>query len=133
MRVFPIMISNSNLDKQRDWFKILATGFISAILLFMFGIYPVSYKLSKDSTVITVKDKYVKLDNEQSRYLVVSTNNEVFENTDSLVLWKFNSSDLFAKMDIGKTYAIEKAGWRVHALSSYENILTATEIKPDSK
>ncbi|MBI4441191.1 DUF1523 family protein [Candidatus Woesearchaeota archaeon] len=53
----------------------------------------------------------------------------VFENTDSTLEWKFNSSDLYAKMEAGKSYKIKTYGWRVPFLSMYENIVDVEEAK----
>ena len=58
-----------------------------------------------------------------SKYLVF-TENETFENTDSWLFWKFNSSDFNGKFVAGSTYKVKVAGWRIPFFSSYRNIVS---------
>ena len=53
------------------------------------------------------------------------TKDEVFENTDSLVFFKFNSSDVHNTIVAGKTCDLTVSGFRVPFLSMYRNILAA--------
>jgi hypothetical protein len=69
---------------------------------------------------ITVKNG----DQVDSKYLIF-TENEVFENTDTLFRLKFNSSDLYGKIREGQTCTFVVNGWRVQLLSMYRNILSA--------
>ena len=71
-------------------------------------------------TKITVKDKYVKGQN--GLYIVVDTNNNVYEVKDLLFIGKFNSSDIYNQLEVGKTYSITTSGYRIHILSEYPNI-----------
>jgi len=57
-----------------------------------------------------------------SKYLVF-TETEVFEITDSFCYWRWNSSDLYGKIENGKTYDAMVAGWRIPFLSWYRNII----------
>lgn len=59
-----------------------------------------------------------------SKYLIF-TDKEVFENTDSLLAFKFNSSDLYGKIHKGQTCEFKVVGFRVPFLSMYRNILEA--------
>lgn len=83
------------------------------------------YSTVKEITVI-VKDKerITESNGEKvsSKYLVY-TENEVFENTDALMFFKFNSSDVQGKLDAGQTYKLKVVGWRVPFLSMYRNIV----------
>ncbi len=76
---------------------------------------------------ITVSEKTVKRygsgDTSQEKYLVFTTAGNVFENTDSLLEWKFDSSNIYAKLIPGNTYIVNSYGWRVPFISSYKNIL----------
>lgn len=47
----------------------------------------------------------------------------VFKNTDSLIEFKFNSSDFQAKLELNKRYKFKVYGWRIPFLSKYENII----------
>ncbi len=71
----------------------------------------------------TTTSKYLvftELDNGQSR---------VFQNTDSFVEGKWNSSDFQGRLKKGERFKIEAYGWRIPFLSSYENIVG---VKPMS-
>lgn len=82
-------------------------------------------------TTFTVEDKERITtgtgDTLQSKYLVF-TDKGVFENTDSLLNWKFNSSDVYGELKEGQTYEAQVYGWRVPFLSLYPNIV-AIEIR----
>jgi hypothetical protein len=77
------------------------------------------------SVVITGKERIN--DGQESRYLVF-TENETFQNTDSTLNWKFNSSDIYGKLKEGQTCDMKVMGWRVPFLSWYRNIITANCI-----
>lgn len=88
------------------------------------------YKMSVDYVDIEVidKERIVETTSEtiSSKYLIFS-NKEVFENTDSFIFFKFNSSSLQGKLQKGRKYRIKVVGWRIPFLSSYRNIITAKE------
>jgi hypothetical protein len=85
------------------------------------------YMGTKDTVTITVQDKERVNQGESSRYLVF-TDSEVFENTDTLLFGKFNSSDIYGRMEEGRTYEAEVVGWRIPILSAHRNILTVEEV-----
>ena len=60
---------------------------------------------------------------------MVYTNHGVMKNTDFFWAWKWNSSDVYAKIQRGKTYRFHIAGWRVSFLSMYPNILSVTPAR----
>ena len=47
----------------------------------------------------------------------------VFENTDSIPHKKFNSSDIYARIQIGKVYTLRTVGFRLPVFSMYKNII----------
>ncbi len=61
-------------------------------------------------------------DGASSKYLVF-TDGETFENTDSLWHGKFNSSDVYGHLQVGKHYRANVYGWRIPFMSSYRNII----------
>ncbi len=67
-----------------------------------------------------------------SKYLVFATdkngNSIVFENTDSLARFKFNTSNIQGQLKEGHTYKITVIGYRVPFLSWYQNIIKAEEV-----
>lgn len=61
---------------------------------------------------------------QQSKYLIF-TDQETFENVDSWLALKFNSSDVYGSITEGSTCEFRVTGWRVPFLSWYRNILEA--------
>ena len=85
-----------------------------------------------ETVVVTVKDKerIVETGTDSDGYPAVSskylifTDKETFENTDSVLKMKFNSSDVYGALDRGSTYECEVYGWRIPAFSQYRNIVS---------
>ena len=97
---------------------------LAAVLLFG---YPAAYYISSETVEITIKDKERITtgsgENISSKFIVY-TENEVFENTDSWLFFKFNSADYQNKLEVGKTYEVKVAGWRIPFLSVYRNVVS---------
>lgn len=91
------------------------------------GVFANGY-LQESNVTITVKDKerIVDRDVQGSRYLIWS-DDETFENVDSLIKGKFNSSDLYGRLEEGKTYDCKVYGWRNGFFSWYRNIIECKE------
>jgi|SRR3989339_1170925 len=93
---------------------------------------------SRDTYPATVTEKVIKRkgsrQNVRDTYMIFTKNDSgkvrVFENSDSLLEWKWNSSDIQAELEVGKKYDIKAYGWRIPMFSAYENIINA---KPHSK
>ena len=81
-----------------------------------------------DTVSFTVSEKERIQDGNSSKYLIF-TESEVFENSDSLMRWKWGSSDMYGAMKEDITYTAEVYGWRVPFLSMYRNIVSITEVK----
>ena len=79
------------------------------------------------TATVTDKERIVETYSEgqaSSKYLVF-TDIETFENTDSLIDMKFNSSDLYGKLQKGQACRFEVVGFRVAFMSMYRNIVSA--------
>jgi len=63
-----------------------------------------------------------------SKYLVF-TDVETFEVTDSILMFRWNSSDVYGSLVDGECYEVVARGFRVPLLSMYKNIDTATPCK----
>ena len=84
---------------------------------------PAVVAYSTDETVtITVKDKERVVTYKTSKYLVF-TDKGVYENTDTVWYWKWDSSDVYNALEVGKTYQVKVYGFRVPFLSWYKNIV----------
>lgn len=94
---------------------------IAVIILIPIGITIGQYT-NNEEIEITVKDKYIKNGNDSGKYLVVDEEDNTYEITDMLFKGKFNSADIYNRLEIGKTYKIKISGHRVRFLSMYQNI-----------
>ena len=99
---------------------------IALVIFFVFSILiaPVVYTYGTVTTlkIDVVKTERVSKDGD-SRYLVF-TKDETFENTDSFLHMKFNSSDLHGALEVGNSYTVKVYGWRIPLFSSYRNIVS---------
>jgi hypothetical protein len=86
---------------------------------------------TQDTATFKVKRLQVKRsgsgEDATDKYLVF-TNKGVFENTDSLVVGKCNSSDVQNKLEPGKCYKAKVHGIRMGCGSHYKNIESVEEI-----
>lgn len=107
--------------------KIIMAG---CFLLIIVGI--VMFSFNDHSYTIKITDKE-RIDNEKSKYLVFGETREgntfVFENTDTFLRFKFNSSDIQGQLKEGNTYKLTVIGFRMPFFSNYENIIGVEEEK----
>lgn len=93
---------------------------------------PINKISNRREIVATVTDKEVKNKKDESKYLVFTKDkngeNQVFEITDALFAWRFDSSDTYAGIEIGKTYAFDVGGSRNKLFSWYPNIYGYREV-----
>lgn len=79
----------------------------------------------------TVSDKGTKRHDDNERYLIYTTEG-TFEITDSLFAGRFDSSDLYGKIEVGKTYQMYIAGERHPFLTMYPNLYEIKEVEGDA-
>ena len=88
---------------------------------------------NKRTVVSTVTDKGTKRYGKGDKYLIYchneNGNSEVFEITDSILKFRFDSSDLYNDVQVGKTYEFTICGSRVPWLSWYPNIYQIKEAE----
>lgn len=109
---------------------ILAVATAGVLVAAGVGLYE-AVNPTKDVTA-TVTDKVVKNDGNSSTYLIF-TDKGVFENSDSLVNGKWDSSDVYSQIKKGHTYVFHVRGIRNHVLSWYPNILNVKDVKDLNK
>jgi hypothetical protein len=85
------------------------------------------YKSSAKEVTFTVKSKERINKSESSYYLVWTNDGRVYKDSDNIIFWKFNSSDIYGDLEPGKTFRAKVAGWRIRFLSMYENIIEIHE------
>ena len=101
---------------------ILISMIIVLILIFGGWTCSQSYGNVQENVKITVVDKERVNDGKSSKYLIF-TKDEVFECTDSFLDGKWNSSDFYRKLKVGKTYTVKTRGTRIPFFSMYRNIV----------
>ena len=99
-----------------------------AIIVICGVIFGVSANFNEHSYTITITEKERVYNDNSSKYLIFGDDVEtgetrVFENTDTLVKGKFNSSDFYGNLKVGETYKITVIGYRIPLFSWYENII----------
>lgn len=103
------------------------------IIGLIIGLFVWDYKITYGNVQnleITVKDKYIKRSgSEKDKYLIVDTDGNTYQITDLGFKGKWNSTDLYNKLDIGKTYKIETSGIRSGFMSLYPNINKIKTVK----
>lgn len=87
-------------------------------ILYQYGtINNVNLTVNKSERVCT------SIGEDQSCKYLIFADAGVFENTDTLLHFKFNSSDIYNQMKEGEAYNVTTYGWRVPFLSMYPNII----------
>lgn len=112
----------------------LYIGIIIIVILYMLG--SCSVKESNERTVnVIVTDKGIKNYDNDSKYLIYCKNEneeiQVYEITDSFFQGKFNSSDIYGSIEVGKEYTFVIRGTRIGLTSTYPNIVEVTERECD--
>lgn len=117
------------------WCKVIAAIIAVCIVVGIGGcIYMTTYNDHTYTITVTDKERVNtnNADNAVSKYLIFGTDengdSKVFENTDSFLRFKFNGSDIYGEMEVGKTYEITVVGYRVPFFSAYENIVYIDEV-----
>ena len=104
----------------------IAAVLIAIVMLVITFWRPINKASEVRTEVIVVTDKMVKND----RYLIYASDN-VYEITDSWLMGRFDSSDLYGKIEVGKTYKVKVGGKRDHFLSVYPCIHEVEEVKEE--
>ena len=117
---------------KRKYNKFIWIGIV--VLVFLLG--PLIYLSSVKTIDVVIRDKEritTGMGESLSSKFIVYTEGEVFENTDNLMFFKFNSADVQNNLEPGKTYKIKVAGWRIPMLSYYRNILKIEDYESKIK
>lgn len=108
----------------------ILVGLVVVAGLIWWGISSYGNWIQQTSASVTIKvtDKTRAFNNNsnEDQYLIF-TDDEVFENTDSWWHNKYNSSDLYGQLKVGKTYQCDVFGERNPRWSWYRNLISCTE------
>lgn len=99
---------------------------VTLITIIVFMLFPIGISIAQytnnEEIEIIVKDKYIKNNSNNGKYLVVDNDKNTYQITDLFFRLKFNSTDIYNELEIGKTYKIQISGFRIRFLSIYPNI-----------
>jgi len=109
-------------------------GLIGTIILILLGVililgligYCLGYALTIGEETITINEKWRKSAGDDDKYLVSAEDGQVFQITDTIIKMRFDSSNLYAKLNEGDKCEIKTQGWRFPFFSDYKNILEAS-------
>lgn len=81
-----------------------------------------------ETTGCTVTDKYVTVSDKQS-VKRLATSCGTFSVEDEISQGQWNSADLYARIEVGKTYDFDAYGFRNGFLSAFPNVSDAVEVE----
>lgn len=111
----------------RDWFDYVmwaVGGFFALVIVVAVvgcAVYPFALHNSAETRSFTVKSKE-RVGGDDGKYLVF-TDHGVFSVEDSLWYFTWDASDRYNDITPGDHYTCKVAGWRIHFLSDYENLI----------
>ncbi len=110
---------------------------LAILIALMFTNAPYQWLTQRTIESALIKDKQISTESREKDGKVVSTyliytDHGVFRNDDAGWHMKFNSSDVYGSLDIGKSYRLKVYGWRIPILSMYPNIVSAKDAAASS-
>ena len=101
----------------------------AAVALVVLGVFGWHMEYGTERTVTFTISKMDDQSNGSSghKYLIFTTDNRVFENTDAWLHGKTDSSQIWAEMAVRQTWTCPVYGFRVFWSSSYQDILDGCE------
>jgi len=110
------------MKRQRNWMVGVVVTFIVACIAV--GIlYSITAFNHTRSVHVLVQDKERVCDAQRSCKYLIFTDKGTFENTDSLLRGKFDSSDVYGRIQKGQQYDFTAQGFRQPVFSMYPNII----------
>jgi prepilin-type N-terminal cleavage/methylation domain-containing protein len=109
-------------------------GILLVVLLIggavVFGIVNSFHNVPGQTFTVTGKENVNG--NKSSKYLVY-TDKTTYQIDDTWVHWRWDSSDVYGKIQAGKTYSCTLQGYRIPFLSMYPNVIDPVEVtvKPE--
>ncbi len=90
-----------------------------------------NFYVQEDTFIVT--EKGIKNTKDNGLYLIYTKDKngetQVFCVRDTLLHWRWNSSDVYADIEVGKTYRFKTCGVRIPFFSMYPNILEMEVVK----
>ncbi len=98
----------------------------AVVLIALFFQHPIIMYATQRHVVATVdsKDRVCTGGKEVTCKYLIYTDQGVFEDTDTLWYWKYDSSDVYGGLRAGQTYTFKVTGKRLGIMSWYPNIIS---------
>ena len=104
--------------------------FVAILFVSGIGYSAAYYSTSMEVTVtVTSKERITKVrDGHDQSYYLVYTDAGTFKVEDSIILFRWNSSDVYGGLNPNQQYKIKVVGFRLPLFSEYPNIVSYTEL-----
>lgn len=113
---------------RRSWLAVFVPLIgVVIVLTVVFNLINALYR--EHDQVFTVTGKESVRSGKGGKFLVF-TGVTTYEVGDTLLLWRWDSADVYGRLTVGKTYRATLQGWRIPILSMYPNILDPVEVTP---
>lgn len=99
------------------------------IVLGFVGCRTIAQLHKSEATAVAITGKE-RGGSEKGKWIVFGKN-ETFEVSDTIVGWRWDSSDTYGKIEVGKTYNFQCRGYRVPFFSWYRNIMDVEKVTPE--
>ncbi len=121
---------NRDVDWKMVGLYVIFVFWIVAMVLFVVA-RPINKVTNMRTIEGVVTDKATKKVGKSDKYIVFIDDGSgraiPLEVTDSLLKWRFNSSDVWGNIEVDKTYSFEVGGSRLGIFSWYPNIYSYEE------
>jgi len=111
-----------------------AVGCILAtvVLLVLLVVLPIVWNVHREEATVTVVERMTVSPGDAQHYLVSceiegQSGRHVLIVADSLWYWRWNSSDVWSNLEVGKQYRVTTAGYRIPIMSRWKNIIRYEE------
>ena len=117
---------------KKSFFILAGIVVLLGLLLAIIGGFEES---NEQTTIVTVTDKAVRsYDRMPDNYLIYGKDVEsgdtvVYEIENSFMMGRYNSSEIYSQIEVGKTYRFVTRSYRVERLDTYPNIYEVIEVK----
>jgi hypothetical protein len=110
--------------------SIALIGIVAVMMIAMICLSIASSFHSVPNQTFTITGKENVRSGDGSKYLVY-TDKTTYEVEDSWIWGRWNSSDVYGRLVIGKSYSATLQGYRIPFFSMYPNIIEPVEIKKE--
>ena len=112
------------MNKFNNYFIIFSV--ITLIILLFINV--ILYIFKKFENTITIKEKYVYSTRYSPQYVIVDSNNNIYNIKNVWFIADFNSAEEYNSVKIGQTYKVKGFGIRVNFLGWYPTIYELTDL-----